>query len=623
MARHVDPAALVADQIAVTRQYLDGALDAARAMEEAIADDGAELPIAWLRQRLGLTASEERLLWVLIAHELSPEVRQQLRALGEPNGDLSVDVLRRVVYGARAEARAWRELAPDGPLRRYCLIDRVDGGANGPLHKMRFRIARRVLALAHGDAALDDELAAIALPAADRPSFDELAVNTACATRVLDWLAHATGIAILYGRPGTGRRSLWLAAAHEAGRAVLALDARRLALDLDAATRQLRVIARECRLLAVAPLVLHLDALGGSAVAADRFPVFEAELGGSVLATARRPIARRWQIAPELIELPPLTNRARVALWQRALPAASLGDAELLAAMYPLAPALICDAGELAVRAAAHDAEMQPEHIEGAIRAALDDRFGDAVTRIGVAETWTDLVVPDEQTTALLELLARIREHHRVYDEWGFGEKINDHAGHPRGAVALFSGPAGTGKTMCAGLIARELGTELYRVDLARPSAQSVAELLETAEAGHAVLLFEDAEELFGARAADAELLHCFERFSGICILTTRQETAIGDAFRRRIAMHIRFPMPSADQRAKLWGTLLPDRAPRARDLRLAELARTYVMSGGQIRSAILRAAFLAADEDTEISRELLVSAAEIEYEATRSSASR
>jgi SpoVK/Ycf46/Vps4 family AAA+-type ATPase len=275
--------------------------------------------------------------------------------------------------------------------------------------------------------------------------------------------------------------------------------------------------------------------------------------------------------------------------------------------------------------------DMQPHHIAAGIRSVLDDRLAGLATRLVVTQSWDDIVLPEDQTVAVVELLARIRERRRVYEDWGFASKL----GKGLGVSALFSGPPGTGKTMCAGLIARELGTEIYQVDLSKLASKWIGEteknlaaLFDAAEAGHAILLFDEADAVFGKRTdvrssndrhANHEtnyLLQRLESFAGICILTTNHESAIDEAFRRRLSVHVRFPMPEADERKRLWQTLIPKATPVAPDLPFDQLGEAYVMSGGYIRNAVLRAAFLAADAKTRIDAAYLSRAAQLEYEA-------
>jgi AAA+ superfamily predicted ATPase len=624
---------LVESWLATTVTCLKGPFDDRAFRARLCATSGyASLPTTWLRHRLGLTETEERILWILIAHELAPEARQILRGLNTENGsDTSFDTLRRIVYGPGATPRSWRELGPDGRLRRLSLIERTDGTGNAPEQRQTFKVTRRVLALVHGDAEVDTELNGIVICGATDVGLPKLVGDATAIARIEESIRSGeSGLTLVHGRTGSGRRSLLTAIASQADKHVLVIEARAIAPQRDVAQRQLRTIARECRLLDRVPLLQHIEALGAAGETPDRLDLVESELEGLVLATSTRLVARRWKTQPVQIELPPLTTAQRASLWQRALPQAAASDAELLATMYPLAPALI-DAAGAAARRACGDGKMQPVHIETGIRSVLDDRLAGLATRVTVTQTWEDLVLPEDQTTAIVELLARIRERPRVYEEWGFAKKL----GKGLGVSALFSGPPGTGKTMTAGLIARDLGIEVYQVDLSKivskwigETEKNLAALFDAAEAGHAILLFDEADALFGKRSdvkssndrhANQEvnyLLQRMESFTGICILTTNHETAIDEAFRRRLSVHVKFPVPEADERKRLWRAMIPTSAPMARDLAFDRLADTFAMSGGYIRNAVVRAAFLAADEKSDIGQTHLVRAARLEYEA-------
>ena len=578
-------------------------------------------PVAWLRTRLGLSETELRLLWVLIAHELCPGARRSIRDLSsEPVLDPTLDAIRRVVYGGVHDVRAWRELGDGGALRSLGLVEWID--ASVPEHRRTLRIASRVLALVHGVIELDPELAACATLDVPTPALDALEIAPGVAQKA-DAAIDEGGLVIVHGAAGSGRRSLLAALAAYRGLSLLQINGRALSTERDRLRRELRVVARECRLLERVPLLLHVDALG------DNIDLVE-ELRGLVLATASRAPARRWRTPPSTIELPALRGAQLATLWSRVLPDASAADADLLATMYPLAPALVEAVGAVARREAGAD-EMRPEHVEAGVRAFLDDRLAGLATRITVTQHWSDLILPEDQTTAIVELLARIRRRSRVYEDWGFGNML----GKGLGVSALFSGPPGTGKSMCAGLIARDLGTELYQVDVSKIASKWIGEteknlaaLFDAAEAGHAILLFDEADALFGKRTAvkssndhhaNAQinfLLQRLESFTGICILTTNNDSAIDEAFRRRLSIHVRFPVPDTDERTQLWRAMLPAAAPVGDSLPFAELARKYVMSGGYIRNAVLRAAFLAADADEPITAYHLSQAAQLEYEA-------
>jgi SpoVK/Ycf46/Vps4 family AAA+-type ATPase len=230
-------------------------------------------------------------------------------------------------------------------------------------------------------------------------------------------------------------------------------------------------------------------------------------------------------------------------------------------------------------------------------------------------------------------LIARIRHAHRVLEIWNFKQKLARGAG----VAALFSGPPGTGKTMVSGLIARELDLELYQVDLSRivskwvgETEKQLAKVFEAAEAGHALLLFDEADALFAKRSAEVKsavdryanlevnyLLQRVESFGGVVILTTNLDTSIDPALRRRLASHIVFTQPERDEQLRLWRSMLSTGAPLAPNLQLDKLAEEFeAMSGANIRNAVLAAAFLASEQDTVIGFDHLRRAARGEYRA-------
>ncbi|MBA3818768.1 MAG: ATP-binding protein [Deltaproteobacteria bacterium] len=265
------------------------------------------------------------------------------------------------------------------------------------------------------------------------------------------------------------------------------------------------------------------------------------------------------------------------------------------------------------------------------MRGHLDDRLSGLARRVTCTQSWADLVLPADQLEQIIELVARVRHRAQVLDDWGFADKV----GRGVGLAVLMSGPPGTGKTMAAGLVARELGLDLYQVDLSRvvskyigETEKNLATVFDAAETGHAILLFDEADSLFAKRSevkssndryANLEvnyLLQRVEQFRGISLLTTNHETSIDEAFRRRIAIHVRFPIPDESYRELLWRAMLPARAEVARDIDFAGLARAFAMTGGYIKNAALRAAYRAADESSAITHALLWRAARTEYEA-------
>ena len=323
------------------------------------------------------------------------------------------------------------------------------------------------------------------------------------------------------------------------------------------------------------------------------------------------------------------THEERAALWRRVLPG---GSDEVIedAAHYTITPATILAAAENA-RLAAGAAPVTSEQVHEGIGTCVDHALRGLADRVKITQSWNDLVLPTEDMELLVELTARARQHDKVLDQWGFGDKT----GRGHGLCALLSGPPGTGKTMVAGIIANDLGLDLYRVDLSKivskyigETEKHLAKVFDAAEAGHAVLLFDEADSLFAKRSevkssndryANLEvnfLLQRIESFRGIVILTSNHESAIDDAFRRRLAMHVRFPMPEESDRMKIWRAMLPAKADVEPGIDFARLARDFKMSGGHIRNAVMRAAYVAADRGEAIGMGHLWHGARLEYES-------
>jgi SpoVK/Ycf46/Vps4 family AAA+-type ATPase len=232
--------------------------------------------------------------------------------------------------------------------------------------------------------------------------------------------------------------------------------------------------------------------------------------------------------------------------------------------------------------------------------------------RVSPTKTWDDLILPATQERRLRELVARYRQRTRVHEEWGL-----DLYPSP-GVVALFSGPSGTGKTTSAEVIAAELGVDLFRVDLSAlvskyigETEKNLEEIFSAAHAGDYLLLFDEADSLFGQRSAvtDARdryanmevsyLLQRLETYDGFVILTSNFQGNIDDAFLRRIHAAVHVPVPTADDRERIWARSLG--AAPLDDVDLGYLAKSFELTGGSIRNAALTGAFLAADADRPV----------------------
>jgi SpoVK/Ycf46/Vps4 family AAA+-type ATPase len=254
-------------------------------------------------------------------------------------------------------------------------------------------------------------------------------------------------------------------------------------------------------------------------------------------------------------------------------------------------------------------------------------RLEDLAQRIEPVAGWHDLVLPEPQRQLLHDVAVHVRQRAKVHEAWGFAAKGT----RGLGISALFSGPSGTGKTMAAEVLANELQLDLYRIDLSQVVSKYIGEteknlrrVFDTAEGGGAILLFDEADALFGKRSevrdshdryANIEvsyLLQRMEAYRGLAILTSNMKNALDPAFMRRIRFVVQFPFPDAEQRAEIWNRIFPDNAP-TEGLDTSRLARLNV-AGGNIKNIALSAAFLAADAGDPVRMAHLLHAARGEY---------
>jgi SpoVK/Ycf46/Vps4 family AAA+-type ATPase len=237
-----------------------------------------------------------------------------------------------------------------------------------------------------------------------------------------------------------------------------------------------------------------------------------------------------------------------------------------------------------------------------------------AVESIAPRRSFDEVILPPGTRRALDTALAQVTQHDLIFNRWGLGER------HPAGlALAFnFAGPPGTGKTICAEAIAHALGRRLLLVRYAEleslwagETPKNVAAVFRRAREERAVLLFDEADALASRRSTTVHdgfareanttisvLLQELERYDGVVIFATNLAASFDPAFERRIRTHVLFEMPGVEERAQIWRVQLhPTRTPLGADVDFAALARSYEVSGGDIRNAVLKAALAAAAE--------------------------
>jgi SpoVK/Ycf46/Vps4 family AAA+-type ATPase len=317
-------------------------------------------------------------------------------------------------------------------------------------------------------------------------------------------------------------------------------------------------------------------------------------------------------------------------MWRDTLPELAV-EAPTLAARYAVEPfRSLCVAADIRARHRLTGDAIDLALVAECIRVRSNVPRAAGVTVVRPTATWAQLVLPPDQQSLLVEAIDRLRYQSTVLDRWRFLE------GRPgaRGVRVLLSGPPGTGKTLSAEVMARALGVDLMVVDISRvvskwigETEKHLAQLFDAAEQAQAVLLFDEADALFGKRTevSDAHdryanletayLLSRLERFEGLAVLSTNLKQNIDPAFLRRVEFAIEFEEPAALERHALWRGHLPADAPLSDDVDLRELAALYPLVGGLIRNASVAAGFLAAASGKQIGRRHLIGAIRREYE--------
>jgi hypothetical protein len=262
-----------------------------------------------------------------------------------------------------------------------------------------------------------------------------------------------------------------------------------------------------------------------------------------------------------------------------------------------------------------------------ACRAQGRSRLDDLAQRIPPVSSWDDIVLPNAQRQVLRDIAAHVRQRAKVYEDWGFAAK----GSRGLGISALFAGASGTGKTMAAEVLANELRLDLYRIDLSQVVSKYIGEteknlrrVFDAAEEGGAILLFDEADALFGKRTevrdshdryANIEvsyLLQRMESYRGLAILTTNMRNVLDSAFLRRLRFIVQFPFPDGTQRSEIWRRIFPSGTP-TENIDAVKLSRLNI-PGGNIRNIALHAAFLAADACEPVRMSHLLRAARGEY---------
>jgi ATP-dependent 26S proteasome regulatory subunit len=599
---------------------------------------GVDLRLARLAATFDLSPTEVDVLLFALAPDLDPAYELQFSYLQDDvtRKRPTVHLLARLLAGDErgdgpARPRDGRDasdpvtrLAPfarDAPLRREGLVTLAYADPGTPFASRPVAVTPRVRAFLLGSDAVDAALSGVVTrhTVADPPTL------VGEAARLFERASQADApVVVVSGPPGTGRRALAAAVSHARDDPLLVVDAARLGDD---AATTADAIRREALLQGGTVFVTTADRLPAAVL--DSL----ADVPGPLVLASETPwypetVPPSRAVVTGSLSVPDVETRRD--LWADAVDTLVSADTvDDLATTFHLTPGQVT----AAVARATQETEgaVTRAALFAACRGLSSLELGTLGRRVEPTYGWDDIVLSPDRHAQLREVADQIRRRSTVYSTWGFEGRFS----LGNGTVALFSGPPGTGKTMAAEVVARDVGLDLYRVDLASvvskyigETEKNLARVFDAAEASNAILLFDEADALFGKRSdvSDAHdryanvevayLLQRVEAYDGAVVLTTNHAKHVDEAFLRRIHHRVDFSRPDAAVRERIWRGIYPDETPVG-DLDYAFLA-SFAVTGGNIKNVALRAAFLAtADERVEMTHVVRAMRRELQKEGT------
>lgn len=574
----------------------------------------APAAIDYLTELFGLTAFERELLLLCAGVEMDSSLAAACaQAQGSPQRTYVTFGLAMAVL----PEPHWSALTPFRPLRRFRLLQ-VEEGHN--LTSAPLRIEERILHYLGGINLPDPSLDSLAHISASPDGIGEEHQRIALqAAQVIQSFAQHSLVIHFCGDDPQGQEDLAAFAAQSTSRRLLTLEAE----DVPAAGRDLEqfmLLWQRESLLLSAVLLLQCGATGLTSSARHLLE----RLPGLIFLASREPVRLNRTLLRFDVDKPGPVEQKQ--LWQKALgPAAANlnGTLDDLSEQFRLSARMIFSTGSLV---GSQPASVDGENLWNACRSLARPKLENLAERIIPSATWADLVLPELQEQILHQLAAQVRHRMKVYETWGFSAKGR----RGLGVTALFAGESGTGKTMAAEVLGYELGLDVYRIDLSAVVSKYIGEteknlkqVFDAAEEGGVLLLFDEADALFGKRGEVKEahdryanievgyLLQRMEAYQGLAILTTNLKSSMDKAFQRRLRFTVHFPFPDAKQREAIWGRIFPAKTP-TEGLELAKLSQLN-MAGGSIRNIAVNAAFLAAESKGPVKMAHVLEAARLE----------
>lgn len=590
---------------------------------QRLLSEGIMEPFEYAIRLFELNGIERFSVALALAYEMDERYREWFRILGQssmPNARLAVEA-----YGLEEgmQDEGYQAFCRNSPLQNWFLRQGPDGEQKGLLElplQLDARMAELFLADQWEDPLINS------LGGYEYPHIEEdLWMFGRDAYRQWTELYESgyRGIFHLCGPKGVGKKTQLSRFAGEQGKTVIHIHLDRMSsMDSSEWNAAISGLLRECRLHQA---FLSLEGIGEEHQEGQAQGLLESLLRqafeelGCVFCLDEFEGSLPGGLSEVTVNLPLPDMGQSIRLWEKiggGFPMEEGVSWWEFASLFSMTPGQIKKACETAAgRVRAKEERIGTALLKECCRGLLDCGMGDKARRVDCRYSWDDLIMGQEAKEHIREACARILGRSRVYCQWGFGSKLT----YGTGVTVLFAGPPGTGKTMAAQVMAKELGLNLYKIDLSTvvskyigDTEKNLNQIFEAGKRNQCVLFFDEADVLFSKRTEvkDANdkysnmeasfLLQRMEEYAGVVILATNYLQNIEEAFKRRLTYVIDFPLPDREQRRVLWKSMFPDGLVVDEDVDLEFLAEKFELSGSQIKNSILNGAFLALSQGKE-----------------------
>ncbi len=579
----------------------------------------------------GLSPFETKLLLMLAGMELDSDFATRVSSLQGENAHFQPTF--GLALAAIKDAH-WSALSPEAPLRYWHLIKLTDPQL---LTRSPLLISERILHYLTGIQHLDDLLSGIVEPYKGETKLvgsHQKIVDEILRTIIPENEKGILPVILLNGINDTDKPAIAARVCEQLNMRLYTMSSTAIPDQTKELNTLTRIWNRESALSSSALYIDCNDTAGSSPTGLPSLKAFSNKVQSLLFLDSYQwhPVLNRSIMTFE-IDKP--TDSEQFNLWNISLNSHSKkvnGSIQNMVAQFNMtSESILKTASEVTAQAAFAEKEDDPVCVDQLIwqacckstRSGLDE----LAQRIITMATWDDLIIAENQKRTLHEVAMHVRQKSKVYNDWGFASKTS----RGLGISALFTGDSGTGKTMASEVLANELQLDLYRIDLSQvvnkyigETEKNLKKIFDAADNGGAILLFDEADALFGKRSdvkdshdryANIEvsyLLQRMETYRGLAILTTNLKTSLDKAFMRRLRFVVQFPFPDATQRTEIWSRVFPLETP-TENLDISKLSKLNV-AGGNIRNIAMNAAFIAAEEKKPVEMSHIHRAARSEY---------